>query len=393
MNSIKILVASPEGDCHLWGVLAPQQMATRAQWCVESRDQLSPAALVRAVTDFQPDFILLTCLLSTGVPGIHAMLGALQTSAITLPVILGGLWVTPSSVDALRTAYSGPLIPSKNVDHSLEIIRDYHQSPTPLSEAPLPPIADFMPRHYTDISVQELWDDWIPPRSLYTLHLGYRGPFEAHLAQGHPDAVSLFHQVQQVKEWALQHHLIQPRALSRWFSCQSEGNTIRVQRPGQSDFRVSFPRQQTLPKRCLSDYVSATRPDVMGVLYATAGNTHPTLKNWVSQGRFQEAKILHALTVQTAEALTENIHFQLRQEAGLSSLAPTADQINQAGYPGKRFSFGYSACPDLTQQQELFALLDPATIGITLTPLSMMSPEASVSAMVFCHPEAAYFSI
>jgi len=62
-----------------------------------------------------------------------------------------------------------------------------------------------------------------------------------------------------------------------------------------------------------------------------------------------------------------------------------------ARYQGIRVSFGYPACPDLEDQAKLFRLLKPEDIGIQLTEGFMMDPEASVSAMVFAHPEARYF--
>jgi 5-methyltetrahydrofolate--homocysteine methyltransferase len=63
----------------------------------------------------------------------------------------------------------------------------------------------------------------------------------------------------------------------------------------------------------------------------------------------------------------------------------------QAKYRGLRVSFGYPACPDLEDQAKLFALLHPEDIGVQLTEGYMMDPEASVSALVFHHPEADYF--
>ena len=63
----------------------------------------------------------------------------------------------------------------------------------------------------------------------------------------------------------------------------------------------------------------------------------------------------------------------------------------RAKYKGKRFSFGYPACPDLAGQKVLFALLDAEKIGVQLTEGFMMDPEASVSAIVFHHPDATYF--
>jgi 5-methyltetrahydrofolate--homocysteine methyltransferase len=64
----------------------------------------------------------------------------------------------------------------------------------------------------------------------------------------------------------------------------------------------------------------------------------------------------------------------------------------QARYRGRRYSFGYPACPRLDDQEQLFALLNPGEIGVDLTDGFMMEPEASVSAIVFHHPAAKYFS-
>jgi 5-methyltetrahydrofolate--homocysteine methyltransferase len=65
----------------------------------------------------------------------------------------------------------------------------------------------------------------------------------------------------------------------------------------------------------------------------------------------------------------------------------------QARYSGKRFSYGYPACPDLEGQAKLWKLLEPDKIGVALTDGFMMEPEASVSAIVFHHPDAHYFAL
>jgi len=61
-------------------------------------------------------------------------------------------------------------------------------------------------------------------------------------------------------------------------------------------------------------------------------------------------------------------------------------------YRGKRYSFGYPACPNLDDQQGIWKLLNPDEIGVRLTEGMMMDPEASVSALVFHHPDCAYFT-
>jgi 5-methyltetrahydrofolate--homocysteine methyltransferase len=62
-------------------------------------------------------------------------------------------------------------------------------------------------------------------------------------------------------------------------------------------------------------------------------------------------------------------------------------------YRGKRYSFGYPACPELEDQTGIWNLLRPEEIGVQLTEGMMMDPEASVSALAFHHPDGTYFSV
>jgi 5-methyltetrahydrofolate--homocysteine methyltransferase len=102
---------------------------------------------------------------------------------------------------------------------------------------------------------------------------------------------------------------------------------------------------------------------------------------------------IQALAIELAEAFAEKLHQDLRAWWGF----PDPPEITmrdrfQAKYRGIRVSFGYPACPNLEDQAKLFALLQPEDIGVQLTEGFMMDPEASVSALVFHHPEAEYFN-
>jgi 5-methyltetrahydrofolate--homocysteine methyltransferase len=103
---------------------------------------------------------------------------------------------------------------------------------------------------------------------------------------------------------------------------------------------------------------------------------------------------LQALALESAEAAAEWLHRRIREDWGFPD-APslTMHQRFTSRYRGKRYSFGYPACPNLEDQGPLFTLLRPEDIGVELTEGSMMEPEASVSALVFHHPDAAYFSV
>jgi 5-methyltetrahydrofolate--homocysteine methyltransferase len=111
------------------------------------------------------------------------------------------------------------------------------------------------------------------------------------------------------------------------------------------------------------------------------------------EGRFLDSIALEALALETAEATAEWLHQRLRALWGFPDPPElTMAERFRARYRGIRLSFGYPACPDLAPQAELFRLLQPEEIGVRLTEEYMMEPEASVSAVVFHHPEARYYA-
>ncbi len=103
---------------------------------------------------------------------------------------------------------------------------------------------------------------------------------------------------------------------------------------------------------------------------------------------------VQALALETAEAYAELLHSKVRSMWGFPD-SPGLSMLERfrAEYQGKRYSFGYPACPRLEDQQQLFSVLRPEDVGVQLTDGCMMEPEASVSALVFHHPDAFYFSV
>ena len=101
-----------------------------------------------------------------------------------------------------------------------------------------------------------------------------------------------------------------------------------------------------------------------------------------------------SLALETAEGFAERMHHLMRDAWGISDpIDMTMKERFAAKYIGQRFSFGYPACPNFEDQEKLFRLLKPQDIGVELTEGCMMEPEASVSAIVFAHPEARYFNV
>jgi 5-methyltetrahydrofolate--homocysteine methyltransferase len=138
----------------------------------------------------------------------------------------------------------------------------------------------------------------------------------------------------------------------------------------------------------------ALRRDHVALFVTSAGEGIRELAEEAKErGEYLKSYALQALALETAEAAAEWIHSKLRALWGFPDQPGLSRQsLFQARYRGKRYSFGYPACPDLEQQEALFRLLRPEDIGVELTEGFMMEPEASVSALVFHHPDATYFN-
>jgi 5-methyltetrahydrofolate--homocysteine methyltransferase len=232
-------------------------------------------------------------------------------------------------------------------------------------------------------------------------HLGLRGNVEDLLAAGDEKAVRLKETVDGILDEAQKNGWLNPQAMYRFFPAQSEGDDILVYDPNDWNRvlkRFSFPRQSVEPFLCLADFLKSTDSGVMdtvGFLVVTAGHgAREQSERWKESGDYLRSHALLAAALETAEGLAERVHQIMRDAWGFPDPADmTMKQRFGARYQGIRVSFGYPACPNLEDQRLLFDLMKPEDIGVQLTEGFMMEPEASVSAMVFAHPEAKYFNV
>ncbi len=252
---------------------------------------------------------------------------------------------------------------------------------------------------------------YINPQMLYVRHLGFKGRFEEALAAGDTTAVELMDQVRRVEDLALAHPNISANAVFKFFPCQSVGQRLLIYSPdGQRVLETFyFGRQGQREGLCLSDYVlpklaqqsfdregSEGDTDYVAMFVTTVGpgviKLADRLKN---EGQFLHSHILQALALESAEAFAELLHQRIRQMWGFGDPQGLSYQdLFRTQYRGRRYSFGYPACPRLEDQEQLFRLLDvTANIGTELTEGFMMDPESSVSALVFHHPDAKYFNL
>jgi 5-methyltetrahydrofolate--homocysteine methyltransferase len=135
--------------------------------------------------------------------------------------------------------------------------------------------------------------------------------------------------------------------------------------------------------------------DYVAFFSVTAGKgVRELAEKWKQEGDYLRSHAIQAAALELAEAFAERTHQIIRDSWGF----PDPQEMTMrerliARYQGIRVSFGYPACPNLDDQQKLFRLIRPEEIGVELTDGFMMDPEASVSALVFSHPEAKYFSV
>ena len=162
--------------------------------------------------------------------------------------------------------------------------------------------------------------------------------------------------------------------------------------------RFRFPRQRKAPYRSLSDFwrpASSGRADVAAFHIVTAGRrVSEVARQWFAENQYQQYLFLHGLGVETAEALAEYIHKQVRMDLGVAERdARELQKLFKQGYQGSRFSFGYPACPNLEDQRAIMQLLRPERIGVTLSEEYQLDPEQSTSAIITAHPAARYFNV
>ncbi len=209
---------------------------------------------------------------------------------------------------------------------------------------------------------------------------------------------------ERLKEQAKDEHLLEPKLVYGYFPVQSQGNDLIVYDPDawtkgekREAQRFHFPRGGA-QRLCIADYfasVDSGRMDVLGMQIVTVGHmASEYAQTLFGNGNYTEYLYFHGFGVETAEALAEYWHKRLREELGIAAKdAADIRKLFAQGYQGSRFSFGYPACPNLEDQKQLFALLNPERIGIGLSEEFMLEPEQSTSAIVVHHPEARYFDV
>ncbi|GIP37312.1 methionine synthase [Paenibacillus sp. J31TS4] len=435
----KIILATVKGDVHDIGKnLVEIILSNNGYQIVNLGIKVPPEQLIEAFRREKPDAIGLSGLLVKSAQQMVITAQDLRAAGIDVPILVGGAALTrkftktriipeydglvlyaKDAMDGLDIAnkLSNPEQKSKLIQELRELKESSVQETGRRSDRELP-----VPSRARSTAISQDVPVYLPPdlephilrnypidhlipyinlEMLLGKHLGVRGSVAKLLQEKDPKTTELKEVVDGILEEAIRDGIIRAQGMYRFFPAQADGNDIIIYDPNDVTKelkRFSFPRQAVEPGLCLSDFlrpVDSGIMDYVGFLVVTAGEgIRERSTEWREKGDYLRSHALQSAALELAEAFAERLHHIMRDVWGFPDPADmTMKQRHGARYQGIRVSFGYPACPDLEDQRILFDLMNPETIGIQLTEGCMMDPEASVSAMVFAHPQAQYFNV
>lgn len=429
----KIVLATVKGDVHDIGKnLVEIILKNNGYDVVNLGIKVPPEELIKAFQEHRPDAIGLSGLLVKSAQQMVITASDLKDAGIEIPLLVGGAAlsgkftqqkIAPSYGSAVcyaKDAMTGLRLMNELMDPATRgtVVREHTssgegvtvtttvkvanitpvtRSPRVRADLPIEPVGYLERKVRLVPDLREVWS-YINPFMLYGRHLGYKGDFEKQFAAREAKAVELFESMEEVRTEAAK--WMKVKAVWQFFEAETEGEAMHVFEPGgkQPLHTWQFKRQKTGDRLCLSDYILPAKDgkrDHVAVFVVTAGEgVRERAEAAKNAGYYFMSHGLQALAIESAEACAEWLHRRIREDWGF----PDAPEMTMAHrftsrYRGKRYSFGYPACPDLEDQAGLWKLLRPEDIGVQLTEGFMMDPEATVSALAFIHPDCTYFSV
>jgi 5-methyltetrahydrofolate--homocysteine methyltransferase len=435
-----VILATVKGDVHDIGKnLVEIILSNNGYRVVNLGIKVPPETLLEAYRTHKPDIIGLSGLLVKSAQQMVVTAQDLKNGAITCPILVGGAALTARfTATKIAPEYDGLVCYANDAMQGLDLanqivtpdkravltekvaaerkrLATQERKPIQVNEnevalparvstithahiIPLPP--DLRVHIIDDYDLEAIFA-YLNPTMLYGKHLGLKGNLETLLEQRDEKAEHLYQQVRAMEEEILAKRLLRARAVYKFFPAQASGDTILVYNPAGTEVIETFlfPRQTHGEGLCLSDFVvprESGKLDYIALFTVTCGQGVRELSEHYKQaGAYLQSHVVQSLAIEGAEAFAELLHQRLREMWGFPDPPElTMRERFKARYRGVRVSFGYPACPRLEDQTKLFNLLQVTeAIDVQLTEGFMMDPEASVSALVFHHPQARYFSI
>ncbi len=423
----KVVIATVFGDVHDIGKSLVNTILTNNGYTViDLGKQVPVEQIIDAAQEHEADAIGLSALLVSTSKQMPICIGELHDRGLDYPVLIGGAAINrdfgrralyPGGTDSdeiyepgvfyCKDAFQGLDTMDALVDPEgrAELLEKNRQEAKELRERPLvedegPPVTDSSARSTarTDAPVPEppFWGVQEIPVGLEEIfpHLDLHVLFKLHWGgrgikgEEWTKLVDEDFRPRLERMWAEQDYL-EPRVRLGYFPCAADGNELVVFDPDDPEReleRLVFPRQPGHDRICLTDFFrplddSGVR-DVVALQGVTVGpKVTDLMEQLESEGEFAEQLFTHGLGVQSAEGLAEWVHSRVRDDLGIDRAQ------------GRRYSWGYPSCPDQSEHEKVWRLLDLEQIGMYLSDGYAVMPEQSTVAIVAHHPQAVYFGM
>ena len=430
-----MVLATVKGDVHDIGKnLVEIILKNNGYRIVNLGIKVPPEDLIAAYHSHKPDAIGLSGLLVKSAQQMVITAQDLRAAGVDVPLFVGGAALTRKfTATRIATEYAGLTLYAKDAMDGLDLANrlfsattrdalverlraeqealrvgaDASATPATAPPAarpsrsavsrmvPVPAPPDLALHVLRDVPLGHVFP-YLNLQMLLGKHLGVKGSVTRLLEQRDPKVVEINETVEALERLAIEQRIIRASGLYRFYEAAAHGDDLLLLEAGREVARFRFPRQPAGERLCLSDYVreqGTGERDYVALFAATCGaGVRELAERWKEEGQYLRSHALQALAIESAEAFAEMLHARLRTQWGFPDPPGLGLQDKlKAHYRGIRVSFGYPACPNLADQRILFDLLHPEQIGLGLTDGFMMDPEASVSALVFHHPEAKYF--
>ncbi len=443
-----IVLATVKGDVHDIGKNLVDIILSNNGFRVINLGIKQPGdSIIRAAQEHQADAIGLSGLLVKSTLEMKYVIQDLQRQKLEFPVICGGAALTRKYVeDDLRREYSNGVFYADDAFSGLHIMEDLstengardkrlqegrtvkeYAKATAVDEETGPVFAErsAVVTDAPDIPTPPFWG--LRVRKDYDLRELFRYINETALFKNQwqlktasqSDYLRLVDEkfrpiLHKLEDEVVASGLFEPAVVYGYFPAQSDGNDVVVYEPPKAQarpcgtrweeglpeiLRFTFPRQREGRRLAVADFFApkaSGKMDVIGLSLVTIGpKASVETQRLFEGGEYTKYLYLHGLSVETAEALAEYHHKEMREELGIGGedAAEIRDLFHQK-YRGSRYSFGYPACPNLEDQTKLFKLLKPEeNVGVRLTSGFLLEPEQSTSAIVVHHPAAKYFVV
>jgi 5-methyltetrahydrofolate--homocysteine methyltransferase len=432
----RVVLATVKGDVHDIGKnLVDIILTNNGYEVINLGIKVGVNEMLTAVEEHQADALGMSGLLVKSTLIMRENLEIMnEREMANVPVLLGGAALTRTYVERdLREIYDGRLFYGKDAFEGLRVLdqlgelrkngiddplfgRELSKSKVQRRFREAPPTIDpALPRRSPDVetdnplfappflgsrvakgmSIDEI-SEFLNLTALFRNQWGYR-PENGEDDTSFKERVSatLREQLSIAKE----EDLLVPQVVWGHFPAAADGNELVIYNDDARDREVTrfvFPRQTVAPYLCIADFFrpieSSDRDHASFMLVTMGSRISERTHQLFSENRYNDYLMLHGLGVEMAEALAELWHKRIRQELGyVQEDGPTLTGLFRQQYRGGRYSWGYPACPDLTDNAKVATLLESERIGVSVSEGFQLHPEQTTDAIICHHPKSKYF--